>query len=143
MARSASVVGGRAAGVVAGVVGMVGLGGGCLQILGDDVPFVLGSGAGAAGGSGGAGAAGGVGTGGREWGPRGRGAGEWGRGGREDVGICKGGMGRCGADGKGGACAGEVTPQAEDPAVVGDEKCDGYAPGEAIWSKIYGDSGIQ
>lgn len=136
----------RAAGAAALVLGATAVGGaaGCLQILGDEGPFVLGTGG---GGTGGAGASGG-GT-----------AGSGGAGvctpdeprscysgptGTEGVGNCKAGTETCAADGQSwGPCEGEVQPQQEDPLAVGDEACDGYAPGEAIWSKLFGSTGAQ
>ncbi len=40
-------------------------------------------------------------------------------------GICKAGTASCGADGKAGACVGDVTPQASDPCDGLDNNCDG------------------
>ncbi|WP_437586304.1 hypothetical protein [Sorangium sp. So ce1000] len=41
------------------------------------------------------------------------------------VGACSAGQRTCGSDGRWGACAGEVTPQAEDCATPADEDCNG------------------
>ncbi|WP_437730821.1 hypothetical protein [Sorangium sp. So ce1335] len=41
------------------------------------------------------------------------------------VGVCSAGQRTCGADGRWGACAGEVTPRAEDCATPADEDCSG------------------
>ncbi len=137
------------AAVVAALLG----GGGCLQILGDDGTFVLGGAGGTGGGtttSGGTGGVGGTsgGTGGmtttETCTPDEKRVCYSGSPETEGVGNCKAGEQTCAKDGLGwGACQGEVSPKPEVPAVVGDEGCDGYAPGEAIWSAIYGDSGSQ
>lgn len=149
---------GRGRGWLAGVGAMVLItGGGCLQILGDDGTFVLGTG-GAGGESGGAG------PGGNGGGTAGAGAtggsggttttgvclpGETrncysGPDGTEGVGECKAGVETCAGDGSGwGECQGEVTPKTEDPMVVGDEACDGYLAGEHIWSQLFGGTGSQ
>ncbi len=134
--------------VVVGAVasGVAGLGG-CLQILGDDGTFIErgtggGGTGGTTGGTGGVGATGGGGTG--TCMPDDKQACYTGPQGTESIGNCKAGEQTCAKDGTGwGDCIGEVIPTAEDPKVVGDEGCDGYAPGEAIWSAIYGDSGAQ
>lgn len=62
--------------------------------------------------------------------------------GTENVGICKGGMQTCSADGfTWGPCEGETTPAAqEDCATIGDENCDGKVCAEALWSAVYGDA---
>lgn len=143
---------GRAGGWLAGGAAMlVAAGGGCLQILGDDATFVLGTG-GAGGESGGAG------PGGNGGGTAGSGAtggggttstgacspGETrscysGPDGTEGVGECKAGVETCAGDGSDwGECQGEVTPQPEDPTVAGDEGCDGYLPGEVLCSGVFG-----
>lgn len=64
--------------------------------------------------------------------------------GTEGIGNCKSGAKTCNDDGSGySPCAGEVVPQPEDPTVIGDEGCDGYKPGEAIWSQGFGGIGNQ
>ena len=66
-----------------------------------------------------------------------------------DVGLCKGGMTTCNADGKGwGGCIGEVVPKAEDCTTkMLDENCDNVVgelcPGETQWSKSAGDNANQ
>jgi hypothetical protein len=61
------------------------------------------------------------------------------------VGLCRGGTQACNATGTGwdAACNGQVTPQAEQCSVVGDEDCDGIACSEVVWSRMYatGDTG--
>jgi len=144
----------RAAGLLvvgATVAGGLLGGGGCLQILGDDRTFVLG-GAGAGGGTTTSGGTGGVGGTGGTGGmmttdtctPDEKRACYSGAQGTEGVGNCKAGEQTCEEDGLGwGACQGEVTPTAEDPKVVGDEACDGYASGEEVWSGVYGGLDLQ
>ena len=60
------------------------------------------------------------------------------------VGACKDGKHTCNADGSGwGACVGEVLPAAEDPSTKADENCDGFAGGDTVWAKRFGDDTFQ
>lgn len=61
--------------------------------------------------------------------------------GSKDIGVCKGGMQTCQADGTWGPCDGEVVPASETCASTDDEDCDGKEC--ALWSKIFGDSANQ
>ncbi len=64
--------------------------------------------------------------------------------GSEGVGICQSGTETCAMDGlTWGPCLGEVLPAEEQPAVMGDEACDGYKPSEALWSRLWGDESSQ
>lgn len=61
--------------------------------------------------------------------------------GTEVKGVCKAGTKTCGADGKFGACEGQVIPSLENCAVALDEDCNGTAAdctGTGLWSKSYG-----
>lgn len=61
--------------------------------------------------------------------------------GTENVGLCRKGQGTCKADGMGvESCLGEVTPQTENPNVVGDENCDGVASGDVEFASNVGES---
>ena len=61
--------------------------------------------------------------------------------GTQDVGICKGGMQTCLADGMGyGPCTGEVLPGTEDCSVAGDEDCNGSSCSETNWARLFGDA---
>lgn len=138
----------RAAGAAALVLGATAVGGaaGCLQILGDEGPFVLGTGGGGTGGAGAAGGSGGTGgTGGTEGcEPNTTRSCYSGPDGTEGVGNCKAGTEACSDDGNSwGACEGEIKPQPEDPTAVGDEGCDGYAPGESLCAELFGDTDVQ
>lgn len=49
-------------------------------------------------------------------------------------------MAECNDQGTGyGECVGQVVPGAEVPEVIGDEACDGYASGEPMWWRTFGD----
>lgn len=64
--------------------------------------------------------------------------------GTEGVGVCKAGTQTCAPDGLAWSqCEGEVLPGEEKPEVPGDEACDGFKPGEALWSRLWGDDGSQ
>jgi hypothetical protein len=55
------------------------------------------------------------------------------------VGACKAGTQTCQADGEWGPCEGEVRPGTEDCSLPEDEDCNGYACGETLWVKQFGD----
>jgi len=67
--------------------------------------------------------------------------------GTQDVGICKGGVATCAADGLSlGPCTGQVTPKTEDCLSPADEDCNGTADtctGNGVWAKRFGDAGAQ
>jgi hypothetical protein len=51
---------------------------------------------------------------------------------------CQGGMATCQPDGMSyGTCVGEVTPQAEDYSMTGDENCDGVPSADTQWVNSY------
>ncbi|HEY4122665.1 MAG TPA: hypothetical protein VGM56_32595 [Byssovorax sp.] len=51
---------------------------------------------------------------------------------------CQGGMATCQPDGMSyGTCVGEVTPQAEDYSMTGDENCDGVPSADTQWVDAY------
>ena len=144
-----------AAAVAMGAALLVVGGAGCLQILGDDATFVLGTGgaggAGGAGGeSGGAGGAGGTGnTGGAGGTTSSTGVCEPGQmqscytgpDGTEGVGECKAGTETCQEDGAGwGACQDPTTPKPETCEFETDEDCDSYDC--ARWSLASGGEGV-
>jgi hypothetical protein len=55
------------------------------------------------------------------------------------VGNCKAGTMTCNGEGTSfGPCEGEVKPGPEQPDAMGDEACDGYAPGEPVWWRTFG-----
>lgn len=121
-------------------------GAGCQLVIGigDWVEASGGTGGGTAGG--GAGGTGGVttggtgGTGGASCTPGEKVACYTGPAGTEGVGTCKGGMATCNDQGTGyGGCEGQVVPGPEVPDAIGDEACDGYAPGEPVWWRTFGD----
>ena len=62
-----------------------------------------------------------------------------------DVGICKHGLAKCGADGKPGACMGETLPAMKvDCAAHQDQDCDGkieHCPIDYLWARSYGLAG--
>lgn len=132
-----------AAGAAALVLGAAAVGGaaGCLQILGDEGPFVLGTGGGGTGGAGAAGGSGGTGgTGGTEGcEPGAEEACYEGPDGTLDEGVCMGGMRTCAQDGIWGACTGQVLPGVETCASTDDEDCDKKEC--ARWSLISGGDG--
>lgn len=107
---------------------------GCLQILGDEGPFVLadgGGGTGAAGGTGGMTGGGGTAS---TCEPAKAEACYEGPEGTVDQGVCKGGMHTCGQDGTWGVCEGQVLPGVETCASKDDEDCDNKEC--ARWSLI-------
>lgn len=55
--------------------------------------------------------------------------------GTQNVGVCKGGMRTCGADGAFGDCEGEVVPAAEVCGNGVDEDCNDLDCGDVIWAK--------
>lgn len=62
----------------------------------------------------------------------------------EGVGTCTAATRICNEAGTAfGPCEGEVLPAEEDASKIGDEGCDGYLPGEAIWSQRFGGTGNQ
>lgn len=139
-------VGVRGGVAVAGAAAMLAAvaGGGCLQILGDDVEVVLGT-----GGAGGTGTAGSTGVAGSS-GSTGTGTGACESGEKQScysgppdtkgVAMCAAGEQTCKEDGSGfGECLGEVLPGKETCASTEDEDCDGADC--AIWSTIWGDAG--
>lgn len=113
---------------------------GCLQILGDEGPFVLGTGGGGAtGGSGGNGGSGGTGGGGAPCEPGKVAACYEGADGTQGVGVCKAGMWTCQPDSTWGQCAGQVVPGVETCVSKDDEDCDQKEC--ARWSLISGGDG--
>ncbi len=129
--------------VVAAAVAAATSAAGCLQILGDEGPFVLGTGGGGAtGGSGGTGATGGNGGTGGSAAPCEPGKVEAcyeGTDGTQDVGVCKAGMWTCQPDSTWGTCAGQVVPGVETCVSKDDEDCDQKEC--ARWSLISGGNG--
>lgn len=62
----------------------------------------------------------------------------------EGVGACRAGAMQCGDDGAWGVCTGEVLPAAKDDCfTASDENCDGFACGDVVWSRRYGDPSSQ
>lgn len=62
----------------------------------------------------------------------------------EGVGACRAGTMQCGDDGVWGVCTGEVLPAAKDDCfTAADENCDGFACGDVVWSRRYGDPNPQ
>lgn len=101
---------------------------GCLQILGDEGPFVL-----ATGGSAGAGGTGGAAS---ACEPKATDTCYEGPEGTVDVGQCRAGTHTCGDDGSWGACTDQVQPGVETCASKDDEDCDGNEC--ARWSLMSG-----